>query len=91
MRFQVQNTEITLVLAMGLQQPMAEIDHEERQVHRIRHGGLFDIHKIFETPILLGVTKIEFDSLNAIDKRRRENFLDGLGQRNEFRHHYPTQ
>jgi hypothetical protein len=58
MGLQVQNAKLGIVYSKALQEDETEVHHEERQVGGIGHCGLFDIHKIIQAPILLGVTEV---------------------------------
>lgn len=40
---------------------MTEVDHKKRKAGGIGDSSFFDIHEIFQVPILLGVAEIEFD------------------------------
>ena len=44
-----------------MQQDLGQIYHEQRQVDCVGHGGFFDIHKVFQAPILFGISEIELD------------------------------
>ena len=35
------------------------IDHKQRQVHRVGDAGWCDIHKVFKAPVLFGITEVE--------------------------------
>ena len=61
MRFQIQNTKLRIVFSKTPQQDGTEVHHEERQIGGIGDSLFFDIHKIIQTPILLGVAEIELD------------------------------
>ena len=37
------------------------IDHEQRQVGRIGDASGGDVHEVFQTPVLFGVTEVELD------------------------------
>jgi len=60
-RFQISDAEIWIGLLKAPQECLWKIEQEECQVGSIGHGCLFDVHKIFQTPILFGVLEIEFD------------------------------
>lgn len=61
MRFQIQNTKLRVEPLKAMQEAGTEVDHEEGQVGGIGHGGLSDIHKILQAPVLFGVAEIELD------------------------------
>src|SRR5712691_757048 len=37
------------------------IDHEQRQIRRIGHSGGGDVHKVFQAPVLFGISKVKLD------------------------------
>jgi hypothetical protein len=67
-RLQVQDAEIRIGLLKAPQEDLCEVDHQEGQVGRIGHGSLFNVHKIFQAPILLGVAEVELNGLITNDK-----------------------
>ena len=78
MRFQIQNTKLRIVFSITPQKDGTEVHHKERQIRGISDSLFFDIHKIIQAPILLGIPEIEFDSLIAIDKKGRVDHLAEL-------------
>ena len=61
MGFQIQDTELWIVLSIMLEKDSTEVHHEEGQVGGIGDRFFFDVHKIIQAPVLLGVTEIELD------------------------------
>ena len=61
MRLQVQDAKFGIGRSKSLQQNGTEVDHKERQIGRIGHSDLFDIHKIIQAPVLFGVPEIELN------------------------------
>ncbi len=60
-KFEVKDTELRLLLAIGRQQRRRQVDHEEGQVDGIGHRGRGHIHEVFQTPRLFGITEIELN------------------------------
>ena len=82
MGFQIQNAEFRIVFSIAPQKDGTEIYHEERQISGVGNSLFFDIHKIIQAPILLGVTEIEFD-LEAQGVVIKEFFIGQLQIRTE--------
>ncbi len=61
MGLQVQDAKLGIDLSAAPQEDVTEVDHEERQIGGIGHGDFFDVHKIIQAPILLGVAEVELD------------------------------
>lgn len=61
MGFQIQNGIVGLVLAEGLQQSLADINHEKGEISGIGNGGFFDIHEVFQPPVLFGIAEMKLD------------------------------
>ena len=59
--FEIDDAEVRVLLAMGGEQNGGQVDHEEGQVDGVGDRHIRDIHKVFETPILLGITEIELN------------------------------
>ncbi len=59
--FEIIDTEARQVWTPQPNQQSREVGHEERKVGRVMNGTLFDIHKIFESPKLFGIAKVELN------------------------------
>src|SRR5687768_10861035 len=42
-------------------QTVSDIDHEQRQIRRIRDPGRGDIHEVFEAPVLFSIPEVKLD------------------------------
>src|SRR5215510_9237718 len=40
---------------------VGDIDHEQGQIRRIRNSRGGDIHEVFQTPVLFGISKVKLD------------------------------
>jgi hypothetical protein len=47
---------------------MGHINHEQGQVGGIGHSSFFDVHEIFQTPVLFGVAEVELNGMITNDK-----------------------
>ena len=59
--FQVQDVAMRMGLTKITQQHLRKADHEQGQVEGVGQRDFFDIHEIFQTPILFSISEIEFD------------------------------
>jgi len=59
--FQILDALVRLELSKRLQLSLTHIDLEKGKISSIGDGRFFDIHEIFQAPILFSVSEIEFD------------------------------
>lgn len=59
--FQVQYAAFRKGLTKIAQQHLGKVEHEQRQVEGIGQRDFFDVHEIFQAPILFGIPEIELD------------------------------
>jgi hypothetical protein len=59
--FQVQDA-VGWVTRMDVSpEPIGHIDHEQRQMRRLRAPRRGDVHEVFQAPVLFGITEVQLD------------------------------
>ncbi len=59
--FKVEDAEIGLPVAIRFQKGGRQIDHQQGEVGGVGDGDGRDVHKVFQTPMLLAVAEIELN------------------------------
>ncbi len=59
--FQVQDAVVGITRLDVRPETVHDIDHEQRQIRRIGDPGGGDVHKVFQAPVLFGISKVKLN------------------------------